>query len=44
MAASSNRIHPVRVGNGATGTKWYKVTDILALRAQDELKAELMNY
>lgn len=44
MAASSKRIHPVRVGNGATGTKWYKVTDILALRAQDELKAELKNY
>lgn len=44
MASSSNRIHPVRVGNGNTGTKWYSVTEILSLRAQDEIKAELSSF
>ena len=43
MASSSKRIYPVRTGNGVSATKWYKVTDILALRAQDELKADLLN-
>lgn len=43
MASSSNRIHPVRVGNGNTGTKWYSVQEILSLRAIDEMKAELTN-
>lgn len=41
VAASNHRIHPVRVGNGKTGTKWYSVTEILALRAMDELQAHL---
>lgn len=43
VASSSKRIHPVRVGNGNSGTKWYSVTEILALRAQDEMKADLLN-
>lgn len=41
VAASSKRILPVRTGNGTSATKWYSVTDILALRAQDEVKAQL---
>ena len=43
MASSSKRILPVRTGNGTSATKWYSVTEILGLRAQDELKAELTN-
>ena len=43
MASSSKRILPVRTGNGTSATKWYSVTEILGLRAQDELKAELNN-
>lgn len=42
-ASRSNRIHPVRVGNGASGTKWYAVSEILSLRAQDEAQALLIN-
>ena len=41
-AASSKRIHPVRVGNGNSGTKWYSVQEILSLRATDEIKADLL--
>lgn len=41
MAVSNKRIHPVRTGNGKTGTQWYSVKDILALKAQDELQASL---
>lgn len=40
-AEKQGRILPVRVGNGRNGKKVYRVVDILTLRAQDALKAEL---
>ena len=41
-AVANKRLRPVRVGNGKTGTKWYRVTDILTLRTLDEARAELI--
>ena len=40
-ADAKGRIRPIRVGKGRNGTKWYRVVDILNLRAQDALRAEL---
>lgn len=40
-AARAGRIRPCRVEDGRAGTKWYRVTDILALRAEDAVPAEL---
>lgn len=40
-ADREGRIRPCRVENGKCGTRWYRVVDILALKAQDAVKAEL---
>lgn len=40
-AEKDGRLRPYRVGKGRNGTKWYRVVDILTLRAKDALKAEL---
>lgn len=40
-AYNENRIFPTRVESGRAGTKWFKVTDILKLKANDAVKAEL---
>lgn len=40
-AYNNNRIFPVRVEDGRAGTKWFKVTEILKLKAYDALRAEL---
>ena len=40
-AVNQGRIHPVRVENGKNGTKYFRVVDILSLKAQDAVKAEL---
>lgn len=41
-AVNDGRIFPCRVENGRAGTKWFKVTDILALKADDLARAELV--
>jgi hypothetical protein len=41
-AEKSGRIRPCRVEDGRTGTKWYRVVDILSLKAQDAIPAELL--
>lgn len=41
-AYHNNRIFPVRVEDGRAGTKVFSVTDILKLKAQDSLKAEII--
>lgn len=41
-AVSSGRIFPCRVEDGRAGTKWFKVTEILALKADDAAKATLI--
>jgi len=38
----SGRLKPIRTGNGKNGTNWYSVSDILALRAEEEAKAKLI--
>lgn len=40
-AYADGRIHPCRVENGKTGTKFFRVVDILALKAYDAARAEL---
>lgn len=40
-AEREGRISPVRVGKGRNGRKYYRVEDILSLKAQDALRAEL---
>lgn len=40
-AERQGRIRPCRVEDGRCGTKFFKVTDILALKAQDAVRAEL---
>lgn len=40
-AVASGRLKPAKVGVGKTGTKHFKVTDILALLLEDEANAEL---
>jgi len=40
-AEKAGRIRPYRVGNGKNGTKYFRVVDILSLRAEDALRAEL---
>ena len=39
-AEAQGRLNPVRTGTGRTGTKWYSVSDILALKAHDLAAAE----
>jgi hypothetical protein len=41
-AVNDGRIFPCRVENGRAGTKWFKVTDILSLKADDLARAELI--
>lgn len=38
-AIRKGSIHPCRVGNGKTGTRWYRVSDILTYKTQKEIKA-----
>ena len=40
-AAAAGRIKPVRQGQGRTATKWYRIYDILTLKAADESQAEI---
>lgn len=35
------RIYPCRVDNGRNGTRWFKVSDILAVKAADIAEATL---
>ena len=41
-AVNNGRLYPCRVEDGRSGTKWFRVTDILALKADDIAKAELI--
>lgn len=40
-ADREGRIRPCRVEDGRSGTRWYRVVDILALKAADAARAEL---
>jgi hypothetical protein len=40
-AVFAGRLRPCRVEDGRAGTQWYRVVDILALKAQDCARAEL---
>lgn len=40
-ADREGRIRPCRIEDGKAGTRWYRVVDILALKAQDAARAEL---
>lgn len=40
-AAAKGRIRPCRVEDGRTGTRWYRVVDILALKTKDAARAEI---
>ena len=40
-AIMRGRIHPCRIEEGRAGTRWYRVVDILALKVEDGVQAEL---
>lgn len=40
-AVNLGRLRPCRVEDGRAGTQWYRVVDILSLKAQDCARAEL---
>lgn len=40
-AENAGRIRPVRIDSGSRGTRWYRVVDILALKANDAVRADL---
>lgn len=40
-AVAKRRIYPCRIEEGRAGTKFYRVVDILSLKAADAAKAEL---
>lgn len=40
-ADREGRIRPCRIESGRCGTRYYRVVDILALKAQDAARAEL---
>lgn len=40
-AVMRDRIHPCRIEEGRAGTRWYRVVDILALKVEDGVQAEL---
>ena len=40
-ADKAGRIRPCRIEEGKAGTRWYRVVDILALKAQEAARAEL---
>ena len=42
LALRDRRITPARVEDGHAGTRWYRVTDILALKTQDAARAEIL--
>ena len=42
-ACRDKRIEPCRIGKGPTGTKHYRLAEILALRADDFRRAELQS-
>lgn len=41
-AVESGKLKPCRRGEGRTGTMWFSVSDILALRASEQIQAELL--
>ena len=41
LALRDQRIRPCRIENGHRATRWYKISDILALKAEDAAKAAL---
>lgn len=43
-ADREGRIRPCRIEDGRAGTRWYRVVDILALKAADAAKAELKHF
>lgn len=40
-ADKAGRIHPCRIESGRCGTRYYRVVDILSLKAMDAARAEL---
>ena len=40
-AVRDGKITPCRVGKGRNGTKYFRVVDILSLKAKEAIKAEL---
>lgn len=40
-ADRSGRIRPCRIEEGRAGTRWYRVVDILSLKAEDSVPASL---
>lgn len=40
-ADRAGRIRPCRIEDGRAGTRWYRVVDILSLKAADAARAEL---
>lgn len=40
-AVLRGRLHPCRIGDGKSGTRYYRVVDILALKTKDAARAEL---
>lgn len=40
-AVSQGRLRPCRIEEGRAGTRWYRVVDILELKAADAARAEL---
>lgn len=40
-ACAAHRIFPCRVEAGRAGTRWYKVTDILSVKAADAANCQL---
>ena len=41
-ATADGRLHPCRKGIGKSGTKWYSLTEILALKNEENLKAVIL--
>ena len=41
LQCSRGRINPARVEEGKAGTRWYRVVDILRVKAEDSIPAEL---
>lgn len=41
-AVNDDKLRPVRVQSGRTGTKFYRLVDILALEVEDRSRAELI--
>ena len=41
-ATADGRLNPCRKGVGKSGTKWYSLTEILALKNEENLKAVIL--